>query len=720
MSGIPIVTLCLIALAGAESDERLRPDRDDYPIRESAVIVRGSYAITDAEGNGAIRVEGDNITINFNGALIDGARDGRSPDKYSGVGVYVRGRNVTIRNLRVRGFKVGVLAENADGLMIEDCILSDNFRQRLRSTPDAADERDWLHPRDNEKSKWKDRYGAALCVERSKGVSIARVRVRDSQNGIILDRVDDAKIYDCDCSFLSGWGLAMWRSNRNVISRNAFDFCIRGYSHGVYNRGQDSAGILMFEQCNENIIAENSATHCGNGFFGFGGMASLAGDRRTGNNANKLIRNDFSYSAVHGIEMTFSFQNRFLENKLIGNTVCGIRAGYAQETLILNNTIEANGNAGDDLDRGGINIEHGFGNVIARNRFAANAYGVILRSDDDPHLAESPWVRANDRGSRMNTIMYNSFAGDKVAITLRRSEHTTILENELTGVGSAVEADKHSKPIVPPESDKRHKMDYVTPSYPVFGANRPRGARDNRIGRSQIFMTEWGPFDFVDTTISPKYIGGGSSARLNILAGGGNFRFDQATENVTVSPTEGQLPATVTVSTTKQGLQPFELSFRTSTVPDLRVAGSLFRADWRVRFYTWDADRDPRGKSEAWAKVVSALPVHELRVSQIDFDWSDGVPSEKVPADHFATVAETTVNLPASFYTLRTVSDDGIRVFVDANPVINDWTHHAQKTLEARIELTAGKHTFRIEHFEISGRAQLQFRLIPNEPASSP
>jgi len=56
MSGIPIVTLCLIALAGAESDERLRPDRDDYPIRESAVIARGSYAITDAEGNGAIRV----------------------------------------------------------------------------------------------------------------------------------------------------------------------------------------------------------------------------------------------------------------------------------------------------------------------------------------------------------------------------------------------------------------------------------------------------------------------------------------------------------------------------------------------------------------------------------------------------------------------------------------------------------------------------------------
>ena len=55
----------------------------------------------------------------------------------------------------------------------------------------------------------------------------------------------------------------------NVIARNACDYCIRGYSHGVYNRGQDSAGILMFEQCSRNVIADNSVTHGGDGIFGF-------------------------------------------------------------------------------------------------------------------------------------------------------------------------------------------------------------------------------------------------------------------------------------------------------------------------------------------------------------------------------------------------------------------------------------------------------------------
>src|SRR5687768_18079716 len=35
------------------------------------------------------------------------------------------------------------------------------------------------------------------------------------------------------------------------------------------SRGQDSAGILCFEQSSDNLFAENSATHGGDGFFGF-------------------------------------------------------------------------------------------------------------------------------------------------------------------------------------------------------------------------------------------------------------------------------------------------------------------------------------------------------------------------------------------------------------------------------------------------------------------
>ena len=70
-------------------------------------------------------------------------------------------------------------------------------------------------------------------MERSHGCTLSRIKARRGQNGIILDRVEESRVHDCDCSFLSGWGLAMWRCERNLISRNALDFCVRGYSHGV-------------------------------------------------------------------------------------------------------------------------------------------------------------------------------------------------------------------------------------------------------------------------------------------------------------------------------------------------------------------------------------------------------------------------------------------------------------------------------------------------------
>jgi len=102
---------------------------------------------------------------------------------------------------------------------------------------------------------------------------------------------------------------------------------VRGYSHGVYNRGQDSAGIFAFEQNNENIIAENSVTHGGDGFFGFAGREALGeigdhpprvGTNGAGTRTTSWCTMIFSYAAAHGIENTFSFGNKYLENRIAG------------------------------------------------------------------------------------------------------------------------------------------------------------------------------------------------------------------------------------------------------------------------------------------------------------------------------------------------------------------------------------------------------------------
>lgn len=56
-------------------------------------------------------------------------------------------------------------------------------------------------------------------------------------------------------------------------------------------------------------------------------------------------------------------------------------------------------------------------------------------------------------------------------------------------------------------------------------------------------------------------------------------------------------------------------------------------------------------------------------------------------------------------YSLSTLSDDGIRVFVDDSPVIDNWNNRGWKGsgMTAEVELRAGSHRLRIEHHNRSG-----------------
>ncbi len=209
---------------------------DHTKIAQSCIIhIAPGTVIADADGDGVIEVDADNITIEFDqGSLLKGAATGTGPnqvpwDQLTGCAIRINNhKNVTLKNLSISGYKVGVHATTADGLKIESADIHDGFRQHLKSTPQAEDQADWLWPHANDAHEWVTNYGAAVCVEDSTNVTVHDLAVRRSQNGIILDRVSHASIYDNDCSFLSGWGLAMWRSCDNTIARNALDFCVRG------------------------------------------------------------------------------------------------------------------------------------------------------------------------------------------------------------------------------------------------------------------------------------------------------------------------------------------------------------------------------------------------------------------------------------------------------------------------------------------------------------
>lgn len=91
----------------------------------------------------------------------------------------------------------------------------------------------------------------------------------------------------------------------------------------------------------------------------------------------------------------------------------------------------------------------------------------------------------------------------------------------------------------------------------------------------------------------------------------------------------------------------------------------------------------------------------------IDFAWGAASPGQGVPADGFSVRWTGSVRLPQDGkYSFYTVSDDGIRLWVDDQLVIDNWTDHGEAENQGQIELWGGRpHLIRIEYYEKTGAA---------------
>jgi hypothetical protein len=133
------------------------------------------------------------------------------------------------------------------------------------------------------------------------------------------------------------------------------------------------------------------------------------------------------------------------------------------------------------------------------------------------------------------------------------------------------------------------------------------------------------------------------------------------------------------------------------------------RTRWTVSFFAWSDSTDPRTKPEAFAALVRATPTMTREAPRLDFMWYRPT-IQAVPQSRFAVVATTTVTLAPGTYTLRTISDDGVRVWVDGRRVIDDWSLH-----ESRVDyapLTGGRHAIRVEYFQVDGWTELRLDIL--------
>jgi hypothetical protein len=104
------------------------------------------------------------------------------------------------------------------------------------------------------------------------------------------------------------------------------------------------------------------------------------------------------------------------------------------------------------------------------------------------------------------------------------------------------------------------------------------------------------------------------------------------------------------------------------------------------------------------------------RVEAVNFNWNASAPATGVPKDNFSIrwsgYVQTTT---AGAYQFQTVSDDGVRVFVNGQQVISNWTYHSPtRDTSAAITLPAGTRIpIVVEYQDQIGYAQIQLLWKP-------
>ena len=239
---------------------------------------------------------------------------------------------------------------------------------------------------------------------------------RHAQNGIGLIGARDSYVADNDVSDNSGWGVHLWASSQNVVVRNKAHHNVRCESP-AYRRGCDSAGILLREQSDSNLVADNDVTWSGDGFFLSGQPEYVRPSQ-----GNMVLRNDGSSAYHNAFESTFSHGNVFLENRA-DSADYGFWLGYSTGTTVQGNIVLGSRSVG-------IAIEHGAANRLLSNLIMGGKAGIRLFIRDPKGPASRDYV-----------VDGNTLADVTNGLVLEHTGHARVRGNTFDGVDNALVAD---------------------------------------------------------------------------------------------------------------------------------------------------------------------------------------------------------------------------------------------------------------------------------------
>jgi parallel beta-helix repeat protein len=359
---------------------------------------------------GRIIIKASNIHIDGRGAWVIGAAKGE-PRTFTGTGIFADGvSGVTLKNVKVRGWEIGLKVANGSDWTIESCDFSDNFH-------------------DPEQGWWGPEFRGGIVFDRVNGSALRNNKAERNWDACSLIESDGNTLEGNDFSHASNSCLRLWTSCRNRISKNDLSWGIRikpGETHA-----RDSAGVLVESGSNDNRFLENDIQHGGDGVFirALNGWVS-SGNIFDGNNASHANNNCFEAQSPrntyrhnkanhgsHGFWLGISDQTVLEDNEAcyngdpnglhnapwefkyapyaprIGHAGI-IFAGPASHTIARRNKCIGNNGAGICLFGDG-SPEHRFKDfhwVLEQNVVRGNRWGIYMEFVDWIDMAGNNWV----------------------------------------------------------------------------------------------------------------------------------------------------------------------------------------------------------------------------------------------------------------------------------------------------------------------------------------
>ncbi|HEX6105300.1 MAG TPA: NosD domain-containing protein [Gemmatimonadales bacterium] len=383
----------------------VRPSRAGTQVQGEVRICPGRYRIADPSERGVIIAASSGTRIDLTGVVLESGDS--LPDRFLGVGIASRGVDrVAILGGSVRGYRFGIRLEGGRGHAVTGGDLSGN-RARPPSPADTTRRIELTGP---------DAFlaeGGGLVLLRTTGASVTGVTARGAATGIGLIESRESYVADNDVGGNAAWGVHLWRSSRNVLTRNRADHtgrCVPDVACGA-------AAILVREGSDSNTITENDLTWSGTGLLVTGQSpitrASIG---------NLIYRNDASRATGPGFAAAYLWSLTLLENRA-DSAHQGIRLDHVTGALLRGNVVIGAREAA-------VAAEHGRDNVIEGNVLVDAPVGIRIGAP-----------RARGAGSVGYRVDDNMLGGTERGIVLQATTGSRVRGNIFDGVGDGLIVD---------------------------------------------------------------------------------------------------------------------------------------------------------------------------------------------------------------------------------------------------------------------------------------